>query len=131
MVIVDTSVWIDYLADTSNPQTVWVTRNVEEQELGLTDLILCELLQGARSDAAFTRLRRTLSFFEIFNTGGAEIAIASAQNYRLLRDRGFTVRKTIDAVIATFCIREGHSLLHRDRDFDLFEEHLGLTVIHV
>jgi predicted nucleic acid-binding protein len=98
--------------------------------MGLTDVILCEVLQGIREDAAFGRVLRELRRFEIFESDGADLAVTAARNYRKLRKRGYTVRKTIDCWIATFCIQEGHSLLHRDRDFDPFESELGLTVIH-
>jgi hypothetical protein len=130
MIIVDTTVWIDYLAGTANPQTDWVDRELDQQRLGLTDLILCEVLQGIRGDSSFARVRRDLSRFEVFDTGGEPLAVASAQNHRFLRARGHTVRKTIDCLIATFCLSGGHTLLHRDRDFDRFEKHLGLRVLH-
>ena len=130
MTIVDTTVWIDYLGGTVNPHTDWLDRQVERQRLGLTDLIFCEVLQGIREEPDFRRVRRELSRFAIFQTGGEELAVASAQNYRLLRVRGYTVRKTIDCLIASFCLLDGHSLLHRDRDFDAFEQHLGLQVVH-
>lgn len=130
MVIVDTTVWIDYLAGAANDQTSWLDRELDRQRLGLTDLILCEVLQGIRSDFAFDRVRLDLEKFHIFETGGINLAVAAAQNYRLLRRRGATVRKTIDCLIATFCLEAGHELLHRDRDFDPFEEHLGLRVAH-
>jgi predicted nucleic acid-binding protein len=130
MTIVDTTVWIDYLAGTVNPQTIWLDRELDQQRLGLTDLILCEVLQGIRDDSAFRRVRRDLSRFEVFVSGGEALAIASARNYRALRATGQTVRKTIDCFIATFCITEGYSLLHRDRDFDPFEQRFGLRVIH-
>jgi predicted nucleic acid-binding protein len=130
MVIVDTTVWIDYLGGTANPHTDWLDRELSQQRLGLTDLILCEVLQGIREDSLFARVRRDLLKFEVFSTGGKELAIASAINYRALRARGCTVRKTIDCLIATFCLTNGHGLLHRDRDFDFFEEHLGLRVLH-
>jgi predicted nucleic acid-binding protein len=128
--IVDTTVWIDYLGGTVNPQTDWLNREFGRQPLGLTDLILCEVLQGIQDEPAFRRVRRELSRFDIFPTGGEELAVASAQNYRLLRVRGYTIRKTIDCLIASFCLLDGHSLLHRDRDFDAFEQHLGLQVVH-
>jgi hypothetical protein len=128
--IVDTTVWIDYLGGTVNPHTDWLDREFERQRLGLTDLILCEVLQGIRDNSAFRHVRRELSRFDIFPTGGEELAVASARNYRLLRSHGYTVRKTIDCVIASFCLWDGHSLLHRDRDFDAFEQHLGLQVVH-
>jgi predicted nucleic acid-binding protein len=130
MTIVDTTVWIDYLGGTTNPHTEWLDRELNQQRLGLTDLILCEVLQGIRADSTFARIRCDLSRFEIFDTGGEALAVASAQNYRFLRARGHTVRKTIDCLIATFCISGGHTLLHRDRDFDLFEKHLGLRFVH-
>jgi predicted nucleic acid-binding protein len=130
MVIVDTTVWIDYLAGAANGQTSWLDRELDRRRLGLTDLILCEVLQGVRSDPAFARVRRDLEKFHVFETGGIDLALAAAQNYRLLRRRGATVRKTIDCLIATFCLQSGHQLLHRDRDFDPFEQHLGLRVVH-
>ena len=130
MTIVDTTVWIDYLGGTVNPHTEWLDRELNQQRLGLTDLILFEILQGIRAASDFTRVRRDLSRFEVFDTGGEVLAVASAQNYRFLRSHGHTIRKTIDCLIATFCVVEGHALLHRDHDFDPFEKHLGLRVIH-
>jgi len=131
MVIVDTTVWIDYLRGVMNPQTDWLDRQMPSQRIGLTDLILCEVLQGIREPTAFSQIRDELPRrFCVFATGGKDLAIAAAQNYRTLRERGHTVRKTIDCLIATFCIEAGHELLHRDRDFDPFESALGLRVIH-
>ena len=129
LVIVDTTVWIDYLTGIRNAETDWLDREMDRQRLGLTDLILCEILQGIRDEASFGRALREFRRFEIFAHGGEELAIAAARNYRKLRQRGHTVRKTIDCWIATFCIQERHSLLHRDRDFDPFESELGLTVV--
>ncbi len=129
MVIVDTTVWIDYLGGVGNAESDWLDREADRQRLGLTDLILCEVLQGIRDDITFERVLRELRRFEVFETGDTELAIAAARNFRNLRKRGYTVRKTIDCWIATFCIRERHSLLHRDRDFDPFESLLGLPVI--
>jgi predicted nucleic acid-binding protein len=130
VVIVDTTVWVDYLRGARNSETDYFHREVARQRFGLTDLILCEVLQGIDNDEAFGRVLRELWKFQIFETGGEELAIASAKNFRVLRRRGRTVRKTIDSLIATFCITQGHSLLHRDRDFDHFEEGLGLAVVH-
>jgi hypothetical protein len=130
MVIVDTSVWIDYLSDIVNRQTVWLETAIGQDEIGLTSLILCEILQGVRTKAEFSEFRRDLLQFTVFDTGSAELAISSAQNYRTLRQKGFTVRKTIDCIIATFCMEHGHQLLHRDHDFEAFETHLGLRVLH-
>jgi len=130
MTIVDTTVWIDYLGGTANQHTEWLDRELDRQRLGLTDLILCEVLQGIREESAFARVRQHLAKFEVFDSGGEALAVASARNYRTLRAQGCTVRKTIDCLIATFCLSGGHTLLHRDRDFDLFEKHLGLRVLH-
>jgi predicted nucleic acid-binding protein len=129
MVIVDTSVWIDYLRGGETAEALWLDRELQLQPLGLTDLILCEVLQGTR-DSAFSRVRSDLLKFHIFPSCSVPLAITAAQNYRVLRRRGFTIRKTIDCLIATFCLEEGHSLLHLDRDFDPFENVLGLQVVH-
>lgn len=130
MVTVDTTVWIDYLAGVFNEHTSWLDKEMARQRLGLTDLILCEVLQGVRQDSTFVRIRRDLLNFEVFPTGGTDLAIAAAQNYRMLRSQGLTVRKTIDCLIASFCLRSGFWLLHRDHDFDAFEDHLHLRVLH-
>ena len=130
MVIVDTTVWIDYLNGVSTPQVDWLDARLTRQRFGLLDLALCEVLQGLETDAKAARVSRELRKFAVFNTGGVELAEAAARNYRVLRSRGRTVRTTIDCLIATFCLREGHSLLHCDRDFDAFEEQLGLPVVH-
>ena len=130
MVIIDTTVWIDYLRGLRNKETEYFDRELSRQRFGLTDLILCETLQGIGDEKAFTRVLRELRKFEIFEAGGEYLAIEAARNFRSLRQRGHTVRKTIDCLIATFCLRQGHSLLHRDRDYDPFEDILGLAVIH-
>lgn len=130
MVIVDTTVWIDYLDGTNNSHTAWLDREIPRQRLGLTDLTLCEILQGIRQDVVFTQTLNDLSKFEVFPTGGVDLAIAAARNYQALRRHGHTVRKTIDCLIASFCLQAGHSLLHHDHDFDPFEMHLGLVVVH-
>jgi predicted nucleic acid-binding protein len=130
LVIVDTTVWIDYLRGTENPQTLWLDRELPRQRLGLTDLILCEVLQGIQDQRMFSRVRADLLKFQVFQTGGIDLAIAAAENYRELRSRGFTVRKTMDCLIATFCLRARHELLHRDSDFDPFQRQLGLKVVH-
>lgn len=130
MVIVDTTVWIEYLRGCVTPECAWLDRELTRQRLGLTDRILCEVLQGIREDKLFERTRDELFNFHIFETGGSDLAVAAATNYRKLRGRGHTVRKTVDCLIATFCIEGGHELLHRDRDFDPFESALNLRVIH-
>jgi len=130
LVIVDTTVWIDYLNGTPSPQVLWLDREVEHRRMGLTDIILCEVLQGIRSARRFAEVEAALLTFEVFSTGGVDLAIATARNYRALRGQGRTVRATIDGLIATFCLLNGHALLHDDRDFDHFEQALGLQVIH-
>jgi len=130
VVIVDTTVWIDYFQGVENPETEWLDTELDRQRLGLTDIVLCEVLQGVRDDAAAKKVERSLLKLEVFETGGVPLAREAARNYRALRSRGHTVRKTIDCLIATFCLRGQHSLLHRDRDFDPFERFLRLSVIH-
>ena len=129
MIIVDTTVWIDYLRGTSNAETQWLDQVLEKRRLALTDMILCEILQGIRGSDEFTQVREHLLRFRIFPSGGTDLAIAAAQNYRTLRQAGYTVYKTIDCWIATFCLEGDHQLLHRDRDFDSFEKVLGLKVV--
>lgn len=130
MVIVDTTVWIDYIRGDDTPEALWLDRQLPRRRLGLTDLILCEVLQGVERPAMFIKVRDELSKFEVFETGGIDLAVAAAENYQILRRRGWTVRRTIDCLIATFCMREGHELIHHDRDFDAFESGLGLRVVH-
>jgi predicted nucleic acid-binding protein len=130
VVIVDTTVWVDYFQGVENPETDWLNTELDRQRLGLTDIILCEVLQGVRDDVVAKEVERRLLNLEVFDTGGVAVAREAARNYRALRSRGHTVRKTIDCLIATFCLRGQHSLLHRDRDFDPFEKFLELSVIH-
>jgi predicted nucleic acid-binding protein len=131
VVIVDTTVWIDYFRGRRTAQTQWLDQALGATRVGLCDLILCEILQGMRSDADATHVLAQMSWFDLLDTGGMALAVASARTYRRLRARGHTVRKTIDCLIATLCLREGHDLLHNDRDFDPFEAMLGLRVIHL
>lgn len=129
MVIVDSTVWVDYFNGQQNPHTDWLDARLESQRFGITSLILAEVLQGATSERDARRLEAELRRLEVFESLTAEIAIASARHYRALRAKGLTPRKTIDTLIATFCIEGGHALLHRDRDFDPFAQHLGLVVV--
>lgn len=130
MIVVDTTVWVDYLNNVATLETDWLDRQLARQPFALLDLMACEILQGLSTPEEAARVLRDLRRFEIFETGGVELAVAAARNYRALRARGRTVRKTIDCLIATFCLRGGHSLLHCDRDFDPFEQLLGLSVVH-
>lgn len=130
MVIVDTTVWVDYFNGAANPHTDWLERELDQQRLGLTDLILSEVLQGVRDERAAAETRRELLKLEVFTTGGVPLAVAAAQNYRMLRAKGRTVRRTIDCWIATYCLLNDHALLHTDSDFEPFEALLKLKVIH-
>lgn len=130
MIIVDSSVWVDFFELRENEHTIWLEQQVSRETVALTEFILMEVLQGVRRHSSYLKIRAQLLLCPVYSTGGQTLAIASAENYRFLRSRGFTVRKSIDCLIATFCIREDHRLLHRDRDFDAFEQHLGLRVIH-
>jgi predicted nucleic acid-binding protein len=114
----------------STPEVEWLERESTRQRLGVLDVMLCEVLQGLSTDAEAARVLRGLIRFEIFETGGVDLAVAAAANYRSLRGRGRTVRKTIDCLIATYCLEHHHALLHCDRDFDAFEESLSLQVVH-
>jgi predicted nucleic acid-binding protein len=129
MVIVDSTVWVDYFDGKSNKETRLLEARIGLEDIGLTDLIFCEVLQGLRTDKQFEDIKAQLLEFHVSPTGGIEMAAGAATNFRKLREKGFTVRKTIDCWIATFCLREGHELLHRDRDFDPFESELGLQVV--
>ena len=130
MIIVDTTVWVDYLRGTRTLHADWLEAQLTRERLGLTDLILCEVLQGITTDSQFDAVQEQLMELEVFETGTVELAIEAALNYRRLRAAGRTVRKTIDCLIATYCLLEGHALLHNDRDYDPFEEVLGLKVVH-
>ncbi len=130
MIIVDTGVWIDFFRNRHTAEAEWLDANLTDPDVGLTDLSLCEVLQGERTEDSVREVRGALLELTVLSTGGIELAMESAANCRLLRTRGITIRSTIDCLIATFCIREGHQLLHNDRDFDPFERHLGLKVMH-
>ena len=128
--IIDTTVWIDFFRNLKTEQTDLLELIVRRGEAALGDVILSELLQDIDSDREFRSLKRHLSNFPIYPMIGRRNAIQSAVNHRKLRDKGFTIRKTVDCWIATFCIERGFPLLHNDRDFDPFEQHLKLKVIH-
>jgi hypothetical protein len=129
MVIVYSSVLIDFLADKRNEQTDWLNLHLGVEPVGITSLILCEVLQGIRGDKRFAETVDALSQFVLFETGSVALAIASARNYRRLRELGVTIRNTVDTFVATFCIEEDYELLHHDSDFDHFKTHLGLRVV--
>ncbi|MBW1678073.1 MAG: PIN domain nuclease [Deltaproteobacteria bacterium] len=126
MILVDSSVWIDYFNGVSTWQTDLLDNYLSNTPIVIGDLILTEVLQGFRSDKDYHRAKTFLGALSFRRMGGYDMAIQSAQNYRLLRRAGVTVRKTIDIIIATFCIKEDLTLLHDDRDFDPMVPHLHL-----
>jgi predicted nucleic acid-binding protein len=129
MILVDTSVWIDYFNGSDTVETSILDTRLGLEPLLIGDLILVEVLQGFRSQAELTRAARLLAGLEFRELVGRQIALKSASNYRSLRARGMTVRKTIDVIIGTWCIVNSHQLLHSDRDFDVLEQYLGLQVV--
>ena len=128
VVIADTSVWVDFLRGSEASHCETLAALLEEQEIALCDRVLQEVLQGVRGDAEFRRVRARLLALPCYNLGGQGLAVAAASNYRRLRRLGVTPRSATDVLIATFCLEEGHELLHNDRDFEPFARHLGLKV---
>ncbi|MGO9242461.1 MAG: PIN domain nuclease [Bryobacteraceae bacterium] len=129
MILVDSSVWIDYFNGAVTPQTEKLEGLLGREPLAIGDLILTEVLQGFALEKDFNAARKMLTSLTVVDLGGEQIAIQAARNFRALRRLAVTVRKTIDSIIATRCIESGHELLHDDRDFDPFERHLGLRVV--
>lgn len=130
MLVVDSTVWIDYFNGVENPQTNYLNSILTTTPILVGDLMLAEVLQGFRQDSDFEKARRALGKFLQANLVNPDLAIQSARNFRTLRQKGITVRKTIDNLIATYCIENNHELLHNDGDFDGYEDYLGLQVIH-
>ncbi|NMG74396.1 type II toxin-antitoxin system VapC family toxin [Aromatoleum diolicum] len=126
MILVDSSVWIDYFRGAATPEAEKLDSLLGSEPVATGDLILTEVLQGFGSDREFNEAKRLLTSLDVVELGGQEIAIQAAKNFRSLRARGITVRKTIDTVIATRCIESDYALLFSDRDFEPFVQHLGL-----
>ena len=129
MIVVDSSVWVNYFNGVGTRETALLDSVLDLEPVVIGDLILAEVLQGFRTDRDMRRARAALDALIFEPMVGRDIALASASNYRALRAKGVTVRKTIDILIATFCMENKHALLHSDRDFDLIEEHLGLATL--
>jgi hypothetical protein len=129
LILVDSSVWIDYFNGAITKQTGRLDGLLGREPLAIGDLILTEVLQGFADEREFNQARKLLTSLMVVELGGLEIAIQAAKNFRTLRRLGLTVRKTIDTVIATRCIESGYDLLHNDKDFDPFAKHLGLRVV--
>lgn len=128
MILVDSSVWIDYFRGNATPETDRLDTLLGTEPLAIGDLMLTEVLQGFTSDRDFRRASDLLATLTQIDIAGRDIALKAAENYRTLRARGVTIRKTIDTLIATRCIEDGLSLLYSDRDFDPFVEHLEMRV---
>lgn len=126
MTLVDSSVWIDYFRGTPTPETERLDQLLGTEPVLIGDLILTEVLQGFAADADFNMAKDLFGALEVVAMAGSEVCVKAAMNFRLLRRRGITVRKTIDTVIATCCIEQEYALLYSDRDFDPFVEYLGL-----
>jgi predicted nucleic acid-binding protein len=130
MLLVDSTVWIDYFNGRVTPQTDYLDSRLDLTPILVGDLILAEVLQGFRKDDDFDNARLALGKLDTTSLVSPALAIQSARNYRYLRQKGITVRKTIDSLIATFCIENDVELLHNDSDYDSYEQYLGLRVVH-
>lgn len=128
MIVADTSVWIDYVNGTVTQQTNILDIELEKRRVATGDLIIVEFLQGFREDKQFQEANDLMDLLEYYDFVGRELAVKAAQNFRKLRKMGITIRKTIDVLIATFCIEYGFELLHDDKDFNPMEEVLGLRI---
>ena len=126
MILVDTSVWIANLRGNDTPETKKLHAHVDSGELVIGDIVLLEVLRGARTEAHAARLERDMRAFPVVSLLGPDIAVAAAANDRRLRALGVTIRSVPDLIIATYCIEHGQGLLHADRDFEPMRDHLGL-----
>lgn len=131
MIVVDSSVWIDFLSGRNGAHVRQLRAILGVDEIVIGDLMLCEVLQGLASEHAAEEVERLLRRFEIVTMVGDSIAVAAARNFRLLRGRGITIRKTIDLLIGTWCIQNRIPLLHHDRDFYPMARHLGLREVPI
>jgi predicted nucleic acid-binding protein len=129
VILVDSSVWIDFFRNRPSPQAEWLDRHLGVEGLVVGDLILAEVLRGFKDERGFNATRRMLGRLEQVSLCGEDLAVEAARNFRKLRAQGVTVRGTVDVIIATRCLVGGLRLLHSDRDFDGFAAHLGLRVV--
>jgi predicted nucleic acid-binding protein len=129
VILVDSSVWVDYFKGRATAQTGLLEGLLDSQELAIGDLNFIEVLQGCKIEKEYNEVRRLLGRLDLVVLGGEDVAVPAAKNYLKLRQLGLTVRGTIDVVLATRCIVSGYRLLHSDRDFDAFEKHLGLKCV--
>jgi len=128
VVVVDTTVWIDYVNGLDTPYTNALDYELLRNQVITGDLLIAEFLQGFRADKDFEAAKEIVNSLIYCDMLGKDIALKSAANFRFLRKKGITIRKTADVIIATFCIEHGLPLLHSDRDFDIMENHLGLRI---
>ncbi|MGP7795868.1 type II toxin-antitoxin system VapC family toxin [Sphingomonas sp. CLY1604] len=126
MILVDTSVWLDFFVDAPTRQVAVLAEKIDLGEVIVGDLVLMEMLQGCRSDTQAHEIQRITTAFDHIEISDRYMAVEAARNYRHLRGLGITIRKTIDTLIATRCILDRLPLLYSDRDFDPFVQHLGL-----
>jgi predicted nucleic acid-binding protein len=129
MIVVDSSVWIDFFNGIATPEVEQLRRLMGREPLLVGDVMLLEILQGVASEREARRVETALRHFDLAAMLDPELAVQGAAGYRLLRGRGIMVRKTIDLIIATFCIAHGHALLTSDRDFSPMAQHLGLKLL--
>jgi len=128
MIVVDSSVWIAAFRGIVTPQSMRLKTISRARDILLGDIVLLEILQGAQSDGNAANLQKRLAPFQVVPMLSPDIAIKAAANFRLLRSKGITIRKTADLIIGTYCMEHGHSLLHADRDFNPMAHHLGLRI---
>jgi predicted nucleic acid-binding protein len=129
MIIVDTSAWIEFFNNGAPAVAMKVDTNLERNSVGVGDLIYCEVIQGIKSKNERDLVSSLLLALPRFDLVGFRIAEKAAENYRLLRSRGITIRKTIDVIIGTFCVENGFELIHNDRDFDAMASSIGLEIL--
>jgi hypothetical protein len=130
LILVDTSIWIDFIRAGPRDLTGRVLKAARDQPIVVGDVVLMEVLMGVRDERAFVNTERLLRAFPIVEIVSEEVALRAARAYRDLRGRGVTIRSTIDVLIGSWCLLHGAFLMHRDRDFDAMEKHLGLDVLH-
>lgn len=131
MIVADSSIWIDYFNGTRSKETDWLDQSLGTEPIIMGDIILAEVLQGFQNEKDFKTAKKLLLEFPFVDMIGQELAVKSAMHYRVLRQKGVTIRKTIDVMIGTFCIHNNFALLHNDRDFDPLEKYLKLKVMKI
>ena len=129
MILADTSIWIDFFNGKITPETNMLDKALADGNVIIGDLILLEILQGIRNDSDYKKTLKALETLDNFELFGKTMVLDCADNFRKLRKKGLTIRKTADLIIATFCIKNKIPLLYSDRDFIPFSDHLGLVSV--